>query len=127
MTDLDQRQGGRLRLLGLIDLVAGVWLLAAPFALGYPRTYPHQRALITDLLTGALVAGLAFVHLRAWDDDRWASRGNLILGLLLLALPVLFGYGSDPAISNAVYNDVITGIIITGGAALSLAGSVARP
>lgn len=108
---------------GAIDLLAGLWLLAAPFVLGYPRAYPHQRALVTDLLVGALVASLAFLHLRAWDEDRWASRGNLLLGLLLVALPVLFGYGSDPRITHAVYNDVITGLVIIAGATLSLAGS----
>lgn len=126
MSGRSARQGGRLRLLELINLLAGLWLLAAPFALGYPRAYPHQRVLLTDLLVGAVVSSLAFLHLKAWDDARWASRGNLMLGLLLLVFPVLFGYGSDPAISHAAYNDVFTGITIIAGASLSLAGSTAR-
>lgn len=117
------REGGKLRVLGLLELAAGLWLLAAPFVLGYPRYHPHQRAIPVDLLVGALVAMLAVLHLLNWDTARWASRVDLVLGLALAAAPAVLGYGSDPAIRRAVANDLVTGAVIVVGAGLSLAGS----
>jgi len=117
------RQGGRLRLLGLIELAAGLWLLAAPFVLNYPRYHPNQRALVVDLLIGALVAMLATTHLLNWDSGRWASRSNVALGLFLSAAPAFLGYTTDPDIKHAGVNDLVTGVVIVAGAALSLAGS----
>ncbi len=49
---------GLLRALGLIDVVAGLWLLSAPFVLGYPHAYPHQRALFNGNCSGPLRRGL---------------------------------------------------------------------
>lgn len=121
------REGGRLRLLGLIELAAGLWLLAAPFVLGYPRYHPHQRAIFVDLIVGALVAMLSVLHLLSWDSARWTSRVVLALGLVLAATPAFLGYGSDPAIRHAGVNDLVTGIVIVIGAALALAGSTDRP
>lgn len=117
------RPGGRLRALGLIELAAGLWLLAAPFVLNYPRHHPNQRALVIDLLVGALVAMLATTHLLSWDNARWASRVDLALGLFLAAAPAFLGYTTDPDIRHAGVNDLVTGLVIVAGAALSLAGS----
>ena len=69
---------GLLRALGLIDVVAGLWLLSAPFVLGYPHAYPHQRALFNDLIVGALVSMLAVLHLLQWNSGRWASEGSWV-------------------------------------------------
>ena len=115
---------GLIRVLGLIDVVAGLWLLAAPFVLGYPHAYPHQRALLNDLVIGALVSLLALLHLLQWNNARWASRVVLALGLWLLLAPVVFNYRLDPTISSAAFvSDLATGIVILAGASLSLAGS----
>jgi len=110
---------GLIRVLGLIDVVAGLWLLAAPFVLGYPHAYPHQRALLNDLVIGALVSLLALLHLLQWNNARWASRVVLALGLWLL-----FNYRLDPTISSAAFvSDLVTGIVILAGPALSMAAS----
>ncbi len=115
---------GLIRVLGLIDVVAGLWLLSAPFVLGYPHAYPHQRALFNDLVIGALVSMLAVLHWLQWNNARWASRVVLALGLWLLLAPVVFNYRLDPTISSAAFvSDLATGIVILAGSALSLAGS----
>ncbi len=115
---------GLVRALGLIDVVAGLWLLSAPFVLCYSHAYPHQRALFNDLIVGALVSMLALLHLLQWNSGRWASRIVVFLGLWLLFAPIAFGYHRDPTIgSTALINDVITGIVLLAGASLSLAGS----
>lgn len=121
-TDVTSR-GGRLRVLGLIELGAGLWLLAAPFVLHYPTTYPEQRALLVDLLVGLLVSCFATLHLLNWRTGRWASRVDLVLGLVLAAVPAFLGYTTDPDIRHAGANDLITGLVIVAGAILSLAGS----
>lgn len=120
------REGGRLRLLGLLELVAGLWLLCAPFVLDYPRYHPHQRAIVVDLAVGFVVTLASVLHLMAWDSARWASRIVLLLGLFLAAVPAFLGYGSDPAIHSAGVNDLVTGIVLVIGAALALAGSTRR-
>ncbi len=115
---------GLVRALGLIDVVAGLWLLSAPFVLGYSHTYPHQRALFNDFVIGALVSMLALLHLVQWNTARWASRGIVGLALWLLLAPIIFNYRLDPTIgSAALVSDVITGIVVLAGASLSLAGS----
>jgi len=115
---------GLVRALGLIDVVAGLWLLSAPFVLGYSHTYPHQRALFNDLSVGALVTMLALLHLVQWNTARWASRGVVGFALWLLLAPIIFNYRLDPTIgSAALVSDVITGIVVLAGASLSLAGS----
>ncbi len=115
---------GLVRALGLIDVVAGLWLLSAPFVLSYPHTYPHQRALFNDLLVGALVSMLALLHLVQWNSARWASRGIVGFALWLLLAPIIFNYRLDPTIgSAALVSDIATGVVLLLGAALSLAGS----
>ena len=115
---------GLLRALGLIDVVAGLWLVSAPFVLGYPHAYPHQRALFNDLIVGALVSMLALLHLLQWNSGRWASRIVVFLGLWLLLAPIILNYRLDPTIgSAALVSDIATGVVVLLGAALSLAGS----
>lgn len=111
------------RLLGVVPMLAGLWLLAAPFVLGYPTAWPHQRAFVVDLALGAAVASLAAVHLLAWRRDRRAAVGTLLLGLALLVAPVFLGYRNDPALSTAALNDVVVGPVVMLGAALALAAS----
>jgi len=115
---------GLVRALGLIDVVAGLWLLSAPFVLSYSHTYPHQRALFNDLIVGALVTMLAVLHLLQWNTARWASRGIVGFALWLLLAPIIFNYRLDPTIgSAALVSDIATGVVLLLGAALSLAGS----
>ena len=120
------REGGRLRAIGLVQLAAGLWLLAAHFVLHYPRYHPDQRAFVVDLVVGALVTWFAGMHLLAWDSARWASRLTLPLGLFLAAAPPFLGYTTDPDIRSAGVNDLVTGLVIVAGAALALAASTAR-
>ena len=115
---------GLLRALGLIDVVAGLWLLSAPFVLGYSHAYPHHRALFNDLVVGVLVSMLAVLHLVQWNSARWASRGIVGFALWLLLAPIIFNYRLDPTIgSAALVSDIATGVVLLAGAALSLAGS----
>ncbi|MCW2622185.1 MAG: hypothetical protein JWL64_1787 [Frankiales bacterium] len=109
----------RLRILALATCAGGLWLLVAPFALHYPRHYPHLRALLVDLLAGMILLVLSGFQWGESDGARWASRGTLILGLLLVAAPFFLGYQADAALSRATTNDVVIGLAIVAAAALS--------
>ncbi len=123
MATTSPREGGRLRLLAVVQLAAGLWLLAAPFVLGYPRSHPHWRALVVDLVVGALVLGLSTYHLLNWESGRGATRLVLLLGMFLVVVPVFFGYNADPTLGVALRNDLVTGTVVIAGAVLGLVGS----
>ena len=111
----------RWRVLGGIGMLAGAWLLAAPFVLGYPHHYPREPALANDLVIGVLVLTLSAAHTGRWQTNRWASRGVLVLGLWLLLAPGVLGYWHRLMV--AVASDMITGAVVVAGALLSLAAS----
>lgn len=115
---------GAVRLLGLIDLAAGCWLLAAPFVLSYPTTYPHFQALLNDITVGVLVVLLTVVHMLSWNTLRTAARGVLLLGLWLLVAPVAFNYHEVSSVGYPpLVNDLVTGVVLLAGSGLSLAAS----
>jgi hypothetical protein len=124
MTDVRPTPNSELRVLALVDVSAGAWLLAAPFVLDLPRQYPHQFAFLSCLAVGAAVLLLSTLHFLQWQTARGASRINLAMGLFLIASPVFFGYSRfEGAGHPATVNAVLTGIVIVAGAALCLAGS----
>ncbi|MGH2458466.1 MAG: SPW repeat domain-containing protein [Chloroflexota bacterium] len=100
---------------GLTALVA-LWLIAAPFVLGY-STLPAATA--TDLIVGLIVLILAGVR---WAGPflavglSWAIVG---LGLWLILAPFVFGYAT---ISSPTSNQVAMGVVI---AALGTWGGLA--
>lgn len=114
----------RLRILGLINVTAGCWLIALPFALHLPLRYPHQLAFLATLTAGVLVLTLAVLHMLNWRGLRRASRGNVMLGLWLVASPAVIGYTKYLPNGHVVaLATVATGVWVIAGAALSLAGS----
>ena len=87
-----------------ISLLAGLWLAASPFALGYrAETSPTWNALVVGTLI-ALVALHALYRVFAWQE--WAT---LVLGLWLIASPWVLGFSAMPAV---MMNAVIVGALI---------------
>jgi len=122
------REGvSRLRLLAGISLLTSLWLLAAPFVLGYPGAYPGVRSRGIDLGVGFLGLCLAGFHALNWRTGRWGSKGVLYLGLFLLAAPTILGYFHTSDLHPAAVNDMICGALLVIGAMLSLAGSEPAP
>ncbi|MFI6324629.1 hypothetical protein ACIBG8_44385 [Nonomuraea sp. NPDC050556] len=60
--------------------LAGLWLVAAPFAVGYqPRGAAYADSTINDMWVGGALAGLSFVALVVYAADALrdlASRGR---------------------------------------------------
>lgn len=102
-----------------IDILAGLWLIVAPFILGYSDV---TVALWNAIITGLVVIGLSVAReTKEGIHHTSTSWLNVIAGLWLIASPFTLGYAN---ISAAVTNDVILGIII---AALALAGALIHP
>ncbi len=87
------------------NLAAGIWLILAPFILGYSAV---TAALWNDILIGLAVTGLAWVRV-AKPMERGASWTNVVLGVWLLAAPFALGYSATAA---AMWNDIVIGIVV---------------
>lgn len=95
-----------------LNMIVGLWLIAAPFALGYAHFAPARW---NDIVVGLLVA--AFAAWRAFGHaGGWAAWVNLFLGGWLLVSPWMYGFTH---LNAAVVNDVLSGSAI---ALLALVG-----
>ncbi|MDP9793909.1 hypothetical protein J2S43_002421 [Catenuloplanes nepalensis] len=105
--------GGRLSLITDIGvLLAGIWLVIAPFVLGL-----DGAAFWNTLLTGAATVLLAAARLAAPPKTSRLGLIHLALGVWLIASPFLLGYGDDLMASRT---SVVTGAVI---AVLALASA----
>ncbi len=101
---------GSKRVIDLINLLLGMWLIVSPWVLG---TVASTSSTIVLVLMGiALVVFSAWALARA--ENRTAEWWNFFLGVLLFFLPWIFSYTGK--FSNAV-NSWIVGIVV---AALAL-------
>jgi hypothetical protein len=99
------------------NLVLGLWLIIAPFLLGYGAI---PGPMWNDVLIGIIIAALAALRLSSPGHSGWASWTNLVAGLWLIIAPfVIAGYTAA-----ATWNDIIVGIIAASLAAAS--GAAAR-
>jgi hypothetical protein len=95
-----------------VNLLAGLWLIAAPWLLGYDEL---DEAVWNDVLIGGAVAVLALVRMWRPLTTATASWINLALGIWLIAAPWVLGYEDDAVVQNAdnaQWNDVILGVAI---------------
>lgn len=94
-----------------VNLLAGIWLIIAPFLLGYSdQATPLWNDIIVGILivafAGARVAGARVVGAFRAPSLSWV---NVILGGWLIVAPFLLGYSDD---ANPLWNDIIVGIIV---------------
>lgn len=89
-----------------VNLLAGIWLIIAPFLLGYSD---QATPLWNDIIVGILI--VAFAGARVVGAFRAPSLSwvNVILGGWLIVAPFLLGYSDD---ANPLWNDIIVGIIV---------------
>lgn len=71
----------------LASTVTGLWLMAAPAALGY-----SGAAEVNDRIVGPVAASFAIIAI--WTVTRQVRRVNTLAGAWLLAAPWLLGYGA---------------------------------
>lgn len=73
-----------------VNVVLGLWLVAAPFALGYDDA---TTSTINSIIVGLVVAGLALLRLLRPDTITWPGWLNVALGFWLLGTPWYLGDG----------------------------------
>ncbi len=111
MTQARMRVDARVQWPSWIDIALGVWLIVAPFALGYSgETAPLWNDIIFGIVVGvlALIAGLTVMS--------WPSLLSILAGIWLIIAPFALSYDSDDAMTN----DIVVGIVVIVFAALSV-------
>src|SRR4051794_31706808 len=87
-----------------INILFGLWLILAPFILGYSRL---TVATWNDIILGVLIAGFALLrNFGGWAGANWI---NVILGIWLILAPFILNYGDNAA---PRWNDIILGILV---------------
>lgn len=86
-----------------INLLAGIWLIVAPFVLGYSGGDPYWN----DIAFGAIVALLALARVSGAYRSSWMSWLNALIGVWIF----IAAFWLD-ATATAGINDVILGIVV---------------
>lgn len=113
MDDFRDNRISNVRTASGLNIVAGIWLIMAPFLVGYANL---ENAMWNDIICGAIVAILAAIRVSTPLSNPWLSWVNVVIGIWLIIAPFILGYSEFPA---PVWNDIILGIIIAGLAAWS--------
>lgn len=91
-----------------VNIVLGVWLMAAPSILSYGP--PAQT---NDRIFGPIAVTFATVAI--WETTRVLRWGNFWIGLWLIAAPWILGYGTTPLINSVLVGAVIAGLALIRG------------
>lgn len=87
-----------------VSLLAGLWLVASPFLLGYAATVSATN----DIVIGVVVTILALTRLFMPASTNWMNWLNAVLGLWLITSPFFFGV----AVMTALWNEIIIGLLV---------------
>ncbi len=92
-------------------LIAGVWLILAPFSIGYLQMHAG-RAIVEDVVAGAVLVALSIWSAASPAAD--AGRGawaTAVAGIWVIIAPTVLGYGAGST-ANAAIDDVLVGVIV---------------
>src|SRR4051794_29929471 len=97
-----ETQRNRIRTAAAIGVVAGIWLIIAPFVLGYGDGDPYWN----DIIFGAAVVVLAGARLTVARGTQWAGWLMAVVGAWIFAS----AFWLDDS-STARWNDIIVGFV----------------
>jgi hypothetical protein len=95
-----------MRWISWVTFVVGLWLIAAPFALGYSGTF---QAASNDVGLGVLIVASSLWLAFKADAPGWLNWALMLFGVWTIAAPFALGYSST---TNAMMNDVAAGAIV---------------
>ena len=90
-----------------INLILGLWLIVAPFALGYAGL--AHAAAVQDVVMGIIIAAFSWWILAAGAPILGAGWFQILCGIWVLIGPFVLGYSG---LALAKSNDVTIGIIV---------------
>lgn len=96
----------------VVNVLMGMWLLGAPYALGYDRT----AAAWNSTIVGILVIAVAVVRIVRPTTTAWLSAVTLSLGVWLIAASFVL----DPVSTARTVNNLIVAAVIITEACVSL-------
>ena len=113
------RSGWRETIAGaaFLNLIAGIWLIIAPWVLGYAAGDPKWN----DVVFGAIIGVLALLRMSGTYATAWASAVNMLIG----AWVFISAFWLDKS-GTAGANDIILGVIVFVLAAISLSATPER-
>lgn len=89
-----------------VNMVLGLALIAAPFALGYSDT---STALWSSIILGAIIALASGYKAIAKDKAHWEEWVDLVAGIVAVLIPFALGFS---ALTAALWASIILGIIV---------------
>lgn len=113
----DDQAAGTVKWTSGVNLALGLWLIVAPFVLGYSALF---GPLWNEIICGVIIAVLASIRLASPAHAEWASWINAGTGVWLIIAPFLF----EPWAVSSMWNEVIVGAVVAILAAAS--GAAAR-
>jgi hypothetical protein len=93
-----------------LNVLAGIWLIIAPWVLGYSARDPKWN----DVLFGAIIGIYALVRASGAFWDAWLSLINMVIGAWIF----IAAFTIDSTMT-ASWNDIIVGAIVFALAASS--------
>lgn len=88
-----------------INILAGIWLIIAPFVLGYSAV---PESTWNDVIVGAAVIIVAAIKISKPLSAAGVSWINVLLGVWLIIAPFVLTYET----TEALWNDIILGCIV---------------
>lgn len=102
----------------VVNFLVGIWLVLAPFVLGFGTTGGVVKGYWNEIVLGVVVALLALVRVFAPKEAPWFSVINGVLGLWLIVSPFALGY-DGPDAPSAIAVDISAGAVIVVMASVS--------
>jgi hypothetical protein len=95
-----------------LNLIAGVWLIIAPFILHYSTPGVMWNSVILGIIVGVLeIVGLAA------PSESWSRWLNIVAGLWLIVSAAIYSYSGSVAL---LWDNVIVGVLVIVFASWSL-------
>ncbi|HET9016890.1 MAG TPA: SPW repeat protein [Thermomicrobiaceae bacterium] len=89
-----------------LTVIAGIWLIIAPFVLGYA---PLRGSMWNAIVVGAIVAVLAAIRVWGPRATTWLSWIIIALGAWMIASPWIYHNTGSAAV---FWDDIIVGAVI---------------
>ena len=86
-----------------LNVLAGIWLIIAPWVLGYSTSDPRWN----DVVFGFVIGVLALIRATGGVREDWVSAINALIGIWL----IVAAFTIDQT-TTAMWNDVILGIVV---------------
>lgn len=107
------------RVPSLVTLIAGLWLVVAPFVLDYGEAVTWVDGYWNDVLAGIAITVVSATRVVTPLYTAPLSLITAALGVWLIVAPFALGYNVNGDSPAATTNDIATGIVVLGFALAS--------